>query len=162
MVCFLVVSDGLKWHPSAMKISLIPKPHILLADNNGKTLLQLATLLSDTRAEMALAHSPEEFQRLALTTPYDLIITTFAWSLIEPQPLPQKMRSEGLNTPLIVLLNEPDEALAERLTVALLCGGAKEVLSLPVSTRRLHRKVSQILSTQREKTMFSVAQKLSY
>lgn len=145
-----------------MKISLIPKPHILLADDNGDTLLQLATLLADTRAEVALARSPEELQRLATTTPYSLIITSFAWSLVGPQSLPQKMRSEGLNTPLIVLLREPDEALAEKLTVALLYGGVKEVLSLPVSTRRLHRKVSQILSTQREKTLFSVAQKLSY
>ena len=162
MVCFLVVSDGLKWHPSAMKISLIPKPYILLADDDSGTLLQLATLLSDTRAEVALAHTPEEFQRLATTTPYSLIITTFCWSLVGSPSLPEKMRSEGLNSPIIALLREPDEALAEKLTVALLYGGTREVLALPVGARRLHRKVTQILSTQREKTMRAVAQKLSY
>ena len=145
-----------------MKISLIPKPHILLAADNGELLLQLATLLSDTRAEIALAHSPEALCNLAISTPYDLIITTFGWSLLGPNPLVGKLRSEGYNTPIFVLLDEEDEVLAGNLTMALLYGGVKQVFSLPVSGRRLHRKVHQLLSSDREKTMRSVAQKLSY
>ncbi len=145
-----------------MKISLIPKPHILLAADNGKLLLQLATLLSDTRAEIALAHSPEALHTLATTTSYDLIITTFGWSLLGPTPLVRTMRSEGYNTPIFALLGEEDKALADNLAMALLHCGVAQVLSLPVSSRRLHRKVVQLLATKREKTMHSLAQKLSY
>ena len=145
-----------------MKISLIPKHHILLATDSGELLLQLATLLSDTRAEIALAHSPEALHSLATSTPYDLIITTFGWSLLGPTPLVRTMRSEGYTTPIFVLLSEEDKTLAGNLTMALLHCGISQVLSLPVSTRRLHRKVHQLFDTRNQRTTFSIAQKLSY
>lgn len=145
-----------------MKISLIPKPHILLAADNGKLLLQLSTLLSDTHAEITLAHSPEALHTFATGEPYDLIITTFGWSLLGPQPLVRTMRSEGYRTPIFVLLDEVDKELAANLTMALLHCGVAQVLLLPVNSRRLHRKVHQLLATEREKTMHSIAQKLSY
>ena len=145
-----------------MKISLIPKPHILLAADDGKLLLQLATLLADTRAEITLAHSPEALHTLATSTSYNLIITTFGWSLLGPHPLVRTMRSEGYATPVFVLLDEKNKRLAGNLTMALLHCGVAQVLSLPVSSRRLHRKVQHLLSDEREKTMRSIAQKLSY
>ncbi len=148
--------------PCAMKISLIPKPHILLATDRGELLLQLATLLSDTRAEISITHSPEAFLSLASSIPYDLIITTFGWSLLGPNPLVGRLRSEGYNPSVFVLLDEADEELACSLTMALLHCGVAQVLSLPLSARRLHRKVRKFLDARSEKHTSSIAQKLSY
>lgn len=145
-----------------MKTTFTERPKILLAAPDGTLLLALNTLLADTRAHIDITHSSEGLAHLATTGAYQLIITTFVWPLLGPHSLAAKSRHGHRATDFIALLDRQTSPEAEvELTLALLRSDVAQVMSLPVSGRRLHRKVTALLE-KHPSPLFSLAQKLSY
>lgn len=131
------------------------RPRILLAADNSHLLLALATLLSDTRTEIVITHSPEELVRLSTHETYELVITTFIWSLLGPCSLSSKMKKCGHTTPIFALLNESHTTQAEGLTIALLQSGVRQVIALPVVGARLHKKVTDQINLPNTHTSYA-------
>lgn len=142
---------------------LPPRPKVLLAADNPQLLLAMATLLADCGAHIDTASSPEQAEQVALAEHYDLVLTTFVWSLLAPHSLCGRLRSAGSDTEVFALLGPQQSEQAEvELTLGLLRSGATQVLSLPIRGSRLHQKVRHSLTARRERAMFSLAQKLTY
>lgn len=120
-----------------------PHPRILIACSDGRLCLGLAVLLSDITPNIDIVRSAEALELRVHQDPFDLIITRFVSLLVGSRSLPHRLTSEGRSTTFFALVPLGDSDHDTLLTLRLLEGGTSQVLSLPLSAERLHRKTCE-------------------
>lgn len=123
-----------------------PAPRILIACGDGGLSLSLAVVLADLCRDIEVVHTAEQLEERVHQSEFDLVVTRFVSLLVGSRSLPHRLHHKGLSVRFFALLPPLDDVLGEQLCVRLLEGGVAQVLSLPLSAARLHRKVGELLN----------------
>lgn len=125
-------------------------PRILIACGDGRLNLSLAVSLADICPNIEVVSTAEQLEERVRQGHYDLVVTRFVSLLVGSRSLPHRLRGEGVSVSFFALLPPLDDEVGGQLCVRLLEGGVAQVLSLPLSTARLHRKAEEWLKRGHE------------
>jgi two-component system CheB/CheR fusion protein len=125
---------------------VLPGTHVLIADDDPQLLEVLAEALEQFGARVVCAHNGGELiERLADSSPFDLIVTDIAMPWMTGLSSMRAARTAGLGMPVIVITGLRDEAIPREVRAL---GGNALLLRKPFEIRALTSAVEQLLADQ--------------
>lgn len=123
---------------------MLPGTRVLVVDDDPQLLEALAEALEQLGATVAQAHNGGELiDRLADSSPFDLIVTDIAMPWMTGLSSMRAARTAGLGIPLIVITGLTDETIAAEVRGL---GGNAILLRKPFAIRELKSAVEHLLT----------------